>query len=87
MVWYNYRSAILCPLLFNIFINDLNFADDNTLHSRKKNLSEMFQDLVCDLKNISNWFKMKYLKTNPEKIKLMVLGRRVSDSCILISID
>ena len=87
MVWCNYRSAILCPLLFNIFINDLNFADDNTLHSRKKNLSEMFQDLVCDLKNNSNWFKMKYLKTNPEKIKLMVLGRRVSDSCILISID
>ena len=47
----------------------------------------MFQDLVCDLKNVSNWFKMKYLKTNPEKIKLMVLGRRVSDACILIAID
>lgn len=53
------QGSILVPLLSNIFINDLflfikrfhfcNFAED-------KNVSDIFQDLVCDYENVLNWF-------------------------------
>ena len=82
------RGSILGPLLFNIFLNDLflfillicNFADNNTLYSCNENLSEIFQDLVYDLKNDLNWFRSNSLKANPKK---MVLGKIISDSYIL----
>ena len=62
------QGSILCPLLFNIFINDLfylltnsevcNFADDNTLYSSNKNLKHVFSNLKYDLRNVLDWFKL-----------------------------
>ena len=77
------QGSILCPLLFNIFINDLfylltnsevcNFADDNTLYSSNKNLKHVFSNLKYDLRNVLDWFKINCMKTNPGKLQFMVL--------------
>ena len=77
-------GSILGPLLFNIFINYLflfikwshvcNFADDNTLYSYNKNLSVIFQDLVYDLKNVLNWFRINSLKLILNEFNLLFSG-------------
>ena len=76
-----------------IFINDLfffitqshvcNFADDSTLYSYDENLPVIFQSLKCDFRNVLNWFKINSLNANLEKFQFMILGRNISDSCIL----
>ena len=80
--WSNIRrgiaqGSILGPLLFNIFINDIfmiieqsdicNFADDNTLYSCGKSLTDIKENLVSDTKSILNWFRLNSLKANPGK--------------------
>ena len=55
-------SSILVPLLFNIFINDIfffvekseicNFADDDTVYSRGKDLAKIKEDLMFTMKNV-----------------------------------
>ena len=87
--WSNIRrgipqGSILGPLLFNIFINDIfmiieqsdicNFADDNTLYSCGKSLTDIKENLVSDTKSILNWFRLNSLKANPGKFQFMILG-------------
>ena len=66
--WYDIITGVpqgsILDLHFNIFINYLflfmkrshvcNVADDNALHSCNKNISQIFQDLVYDVKNVIN---------------------------------
>ena len=78
------QGSILGPLLFNTFINDIfmiieqsdicNFADDNTLHSCGKRLTEIKENLVSDTKNILNWFRLNSLKANLGKFHFIILG-------------
>ena len=78
------QGSILGPLLFNIFINDIfmiieqsdicNFADDNTLYSCGKSLTDIKENLVSDTKSILNWFRLNSLKANPGKFQFMILG-------------
>ena len=78
------QGSILGPLLFNIFINDIfmiveqsdicNFADDNTVYSCGKSLTDIKENLVSDTKSILNWFRLNSLKANPGKFKFMILG-------------
>ena len=87
--WSNIRrgipqGSILGSLLFNIFINDIfmiieqsdicNFADDNTLYSCGKSLTDIKENLVSDTKSILNWFRLNSLKANPGKFQFMILG-------------
>ena len=87
--WSNVRrgipqGSILGPLLFNIFTYDTfmiieqsdicNFADDNTLHSCGKRLTDIKENLVSDTKSILNWFRLNSLKASPGKFQFMILG-------------
>ena len=87
--WLNIRrgipqGSILDPLLFSIFINDIfmiieqsdicNFADDNTLYSCGKRLTEIKENFVSDTKSILSWFRLNSLKANPGKFQFLILG-------------
>ena len=57
--WYDVitgvlQGFILGPLHFIKRSHVCYFADDNSFYSCNKNLSEIFQDLVCDLTKVSN---------------------------------
>ena len=80
------QCAILGPLLFNIFINNIfffvekselcNFADDNTVYSCGKDLAKIKEDLICTMKNVLKWFMLNSLKANPGKFQFMILDEK-----------
>ena len=51
-----------------------NFADDNSLYSCGRRLTDIKENLVSDTKGILNWFRLNSLKANPEKFQFMILG-------------
>ena len=51
-----------------------NFADDNTLHSCGKSLTDIKENLDSDTKSILNLFRLNSLKANPGKFQFMILG-------------
>ena len=78
------QGSILRPLLFNIFINDVflflqncrlaNYADDSTMHSSNKNISNTVTSLNHDFTVLSNWFYKNFMILNPDKCSFMLLG-------------
>ena len=88
-----FQESKLCPLLFNIFINDIfmiieqsdicNFADDNTIYSCRESLTEIKENLASDTKSILNWFRLNSLKANPGKFQFMILGDKSHQKHIL----
>ena len=51
-----------------------NFADDNTLYSCGKRLTEIKENFVSDTKSILSWFRLNSLKANPGKFQFLILG-------------
>ena len=80
------QGSILGSLLFNIFINDIflaieesdifNFADDNTLYSHGSNLPLILSNLEHDMRYLLYWFKINSLRANPGKFQFMILGKK-----------
>ena len=77
MSFAEFLKALLGPLFFNIFINDIflvveksdicNFADDNTLFSHDSSFPLILNNLEHDMKNLPYWFKINLINESPGK--------------------
>ena len=80
------QGSVLGPLLFLVFINDLQgslsnckvklYADDSVLYHSGVNVKETARFLQTSLDELRHWCKVNKLTVNTKKSKLMVFGTR-----------
>ena len=87
------QGSIMGPLLFNLYMTDLNseldatchqYADDTTLyrHSKPADLNESVSALQSTLRKLEDWSERSNLVINPEKTKTMLISsKQLSKSC------
>ena len=78
------QGSVLGPLLFNIYINDLfwindntdvcNYADDTTYYACHQELETVLQRLEHDSLLAIEWFENNYMKLNSDKCHLLISG-------------
>ena len=77
------QGSVLEPLLFLIYINDINldldipiymFADDITLRCQLKNLQDLEQILNRNLKNLRKWSKIWRVEFSTVKTKCLMFS-------------
>ena len=81
---YNKYCEILGPLLFNIYLcdifydnNDYNivsYADDNNPYANSSNLDSLINKLDESTNNLFQWFRNNHIKANADKCHLLVTG-------------
>ena len=81
------QGSIMGPLLFKIFISNLfffkekfdicNFTDDHVLYSCVANLKTVSENLEHDASKFLYWFKINFMKANPEKFQFMILRKKL----------
>jgi len=84
------QGSILGPVIFNIFINDMqnifdkcclnNYADDNTLDTHASTVPELVDSLEKDSQKAINWFKSNHMIANPDKFKAIIITKNGSDT-------
>lgn len=83
------QGSVLGPLLFSMFINDLPtvlnscsyhlFADDFQMYHifDPQNISEAVVDINNDLRAVSQWSDINFLRLNPGKSQVLAIGARL----------
>ena len=74
----------LGPLLCNIFLNDIflslqkcdlvNYADESTLFTSDKSISNIMNSVSHDFTILSKWFYNNFMVLNPDKCSFMLSG-------------
>ena len=75
------QGSILGPLLFLIYINDINnslsitslcFADDTTVFYSSADITDLYQAINTELHSLNQWFRANRLSLNASKSRYMI---------------
>ena len=80
------QGSILGPLLFIIYINDLNsyltktktslYADDTAIYCSSSSIIDIVLSLRIDLTSVNEWLRANKLTLNVSKTKYMFMGSK-----------